>query len=57
MADRKTKVTESTITFRLALMEWNFEEGGVGTGAKRSRRRVQAQKVREIGRGGRGVGV
>ena len=25
---------KSTITFCLALIEWNFEEGGVGTGAK-----------------------
>ena len=30
--------TESTITFCLALAEWNFEEVGVSTGAKRSRR-------------------
>ena len=39
--DRITKVTEGTLTFWLALIEWNFEEAGVGTGAKRSRRRVQ----------------
>ena len=35
------KVRESMITFCLALIEWNFEETGVSTGAKRSRRRVQ----------------
>ena len=35
------KVRESMITFCLALIEWNFEEVGVGTGAKRSKRRVQ----------------
>ena len=29
------------LPFRLALTEWNFEEAGVGTGAKRSRRRAQ----------------
>ena len=30
---------------------------GVGTGAKRSRKKVQMQKVREIRRGGGGDGV
>ena len=45
------------ITFCLALLEWNFEKAGVGTGMKRSRRRVQMQKVREISRGGGGDGV
>ena len=45
------------ITFCLALIEWNFEEAGVGTRATRSRRRVQMQKVREISRGGGGDGV
>ena len=35
------KVRERMITFCLALIEWNFEEAGVGTGAKSSRRRVQ----------------
>ena len=39
--DRRAKVRESTITFRLALSDWNFEEAGVGTGAKRLRRRIQ----------------
>ena len=39
--DRRTKVKETMITFCLALIEWNFEEAEVGTGAKRSRRRVQ----------------
>ena len=39
------------------LIEWNFEEMGVGTGEDRSRRRVQMQKVREIGKGGRGDDV
>ena len=43
------------MTFCLALVEWNFEEAGVGTGAKRSRR-VQMQ-VREISRGRGGDGV
>ena len=55
--DRRTKVRESTITFRLVLIKWNFEEAGVGTGAKRSRRRVQMQKVREISGDGGGDGV
>ena len=32
--DRRTKVKETMITFCLALIEWNFEEAGVGTGAK-----------------------
>ena len=40
------------MTFRL--VEWDFDESGISTGAKRSRRRVQMQKVREISRG-RGV--
>ena len=35
------KQEKRTITFCLALIEWNFEEAGVGTGAKRSRRKVQ----------------
>ena len=48
---------ESTITFCLALTEWNFEEADVGTGAKRSRKRVQMLKVREISRSGGGDGV
>ena len=48
---------ESMITFCFALIKWNFEEAGVGTGAKRSRRRVHKQKVREISRGGGGDGV
>ena len=39
--DRRTKVKETMITFCLALREWNFEEAGVSTGAKRSRRSVQ----------------
>ena len=34
--DRKTKLRESMITFCLALIEWSFEEAGVGSGAKRS---------------------
>ena len=41
----------------LALIEWNFEEAVFGTGAKRSRRRVQMRTAREIRRGGRGDGV
>ena len=32
-------------------------EAGVGTGAKRSRRRIQIYKVREISRGGGGDGI
>ena len=36
-----TKIRESRITFCLALIEWNFEEAAIGTGAKRSRRRVK----------------
>ena len=44
--DRRTKVRESKITFHFALRGWNFEEAGVGTGAKRSRRRVQGPYVR-----------
>ena len=35
----------------------DFEEADVGTGAKRSRRRVQMQKVREISGDGGGDGV
>ena len=50
-------VRESTITFCLALTEWNFEEAGIGTRAKRSRRRVQMQKVRDISRSGGEDGV
>ena len=34
-----------------------FEEAGSGTGAKRPRRRLQMEKVREISRGGGGDGV
>ena len=37
------------ITFHLALIERDFEEAGISTGMERSRRRVQMQKVREIG--------
>ena len=55
--NRGGKVRESTITFCLTLIEWNFEEVGVGTGAKRSRRRVQMSKVIEKSRGGGGDGV
>ena len=29
------------IAYCLVLLKWNFEEAGVGTGAKKSRRRVQ----------------
>ena len=39
--DRRIKEREIMSTFRLALIGWDFEEEGVGTGAKRSRRRVQ----------------
>ena len=39
--DRRTKVREGTITFCLALTDWNFEEAVVSTWAKRLRRRVQ----------------
>ena len=45
------------ITFCLALIELNFEEAGVGTGAKELRRRVQMCKVRGISLGGGGDGV
>ena len=50
-------VRESTITFRLAFTEWIFEESGVVAGGKRSRRRVQMQKVRDISRSGGEDGV
>ena len=52
--DRRTKVRKSTVIFCLALIEWNFEEAVVGTGGKRSRKRVQMLKVREISRSGGG---
>ena len=50
--DRRTRVGESMVTFRHALVEWDFEEAGVSTGAMRQRRRVHTQKVSEIGVGG-----
>ena len=32
--DRRTKIGEGTITFCVALLEWDFTEADVGTGAK-----------------------
>ena len=38
---QKDQSKESMITFCLAIIDWSFEEAGVGTGANRSSRRVQ----------------
>ena len=48
---------EGTITFRLAFIEWEFQEACVITGTKRSRGRAQMQEIRKIIRNGVADGV
>ena len=47
---QKAKIRPGTITFRLPFIEWDFQEAGVSTEAKRSGGRVQMQEIRKMSR-------